>query len=153
MSPFGDSRVWFGVRCLAHLLDKLVRPTVTGSSQGIGRALIEAVLAAGERAVTTLRKSEVLQELEARYPPEQLLVARFDATEKGQIAEAFDATKQRFGRLDFVVNNVRYGLFGEVEGLEIKKQMEVLFWGPADISKQVSLITQQFFHNLPSGGR
>jgi len=58
-------------------------------------------------------------------------------TNKTQVAEAFAATKERFGRLDVVVNNAGYGLFGESEGLpeeETRKQIEVLFWAPVNIS-------------------
>lgn len=79
--------------------------------------------------------------LQATYPPEQLLLVKLDVTDKKQVGEAFAATKERFGRLDIVVNNAGYGLFGEVEGLpeaEARKQFEVMFWAPVDISTRVS---------------
>jgi NAD(P)-dependent dehydrogenase (short-subunit alcohol dehydrogenase family) len=113
---------------------------VTGSSQGIGRALLDALLNANYRAVATLRKPEVLASLQARYPPEQLLVVPLDVTDKAQVTAAFAATKERFGRLDVLVNSAGYGLQGEVEGLpeeEARKVVEVLFWAPVNISTQV----------------
>ena len=41
---------------------------ITGSSRGLGRALAEAALAAGENVVATARNPDQLQELVERYP-------------------------------------------------------------------------------------
>ncbi|GBE81793.1 hypothetical protein BKA93DRAFT_738065 [Sparassis latifolia] len=118
-----DSRIWF----------------ITGSSQGLGRALLEEVLASGERAVATLRKPTVLAPLVEKYASSQLLVVPLDVTDEAQIVAAFEATKKHFGRLDVVVNNAGYGLEGEIEDTpeaEARKQIEVLFWGPVRITKE-----------------
>lgn len=77
------------------------------------------------------------------YTAEQLLIQELDVVDDEQIEAAFAATKEHFGRLDVVVNNAGYGLFGEAEGLplnEARKQVEVLFWGPAKISLKVSRV-------------
>lgn len=124
---------------------------VTGSSQGLGRSLLEAVLAVNERVVATLRKPEVLASLQKQYTPEQLLVIPLDVTNKTQITEAFKATKERFGRLDVLVNNAGYGLAGEVEALpedEMRKQIEVLFWAPLYISLEVRFPSNEPFANM-----
>ena len=113
---------------------------VTGSSSGLGKCFVEAVLASGERVVATLRKPEVLAYLKDKYTPEQLLIQPLDVVNDEQIEAAFAATKVHFGRLDVVVNNAGYGLFGEAEGLpldEARDQIEVLFWGPVKISLKV----------------
>ena len=113
---------------------------VTGTSSGLGKSFVEAVLASGERVVATLRKPEVLAYLKDSYTPEQLLVQQLDVVNDEQIEAAFAATKEHFGRLDVVVNNAGYGLFGEAEGLpldEAREQVEVLFWGPVKISLKV----------------
>ena len=75
--------------------------------------------------------------------PEQLLVVALDVTDQAQIAAAFNATKERFGRLDVVVNNAGYAVLGEVEIMpesEARHLMETLFWGPVHITQQVSFI-------------
>lgn len=61
-----------------------------------------------------------------------------------QVEAAFTATKGHFGRLDVVVNNTCYGLFGEAEGLpldEAREQIEVLFWAPVKISLKVQNVS------------
>ncbi|KAI0072706.1 NAD(P)-binding protein [Panus rudis PR-1116 ss-1] len=118
-----DSRVWL----------------VTGSSQGLGRALVEAILAAGEKVVATARNTASLQPLTSQYPSNQLLVAELDVTNQKHIECAFEATKEHFGRLDVIVNNAGYGLSSEIETApdeEARKQIEVLFWGPVNICKK-----------------
>ena len=116
--------------------------SVTGTSSGLGKSFVEAVLVSGERVVATLRKPEVLANLKERYSPEQLLIQQLDVMNDEQIEAAFAATKDHFGRLDIVVNNAGYGLFGEAEGLplnEARELVEVLFWGPVKISLKVDL--------------
>ncbi|KAF9793296.1 hypothetical protein BJ322DRAFT_1117369 [Thelephora terrestris] len=132
---YGDTRVWF----------------ITGSSSGLGKCFVEAVLAGGERVVATLRKPEALAYLKNKYTPEQLLIQKLDVVDDEQIEAAFAATKEHFGRLDVVVNNAGYGLFGEAEGVpldEARVQVEVLFWGPV----KISLKALKFFReNGPQG--
>ncbi|VDC04882.1 unnamed protein product [Peniophora sp. CBMAI 1063] len=112
---------------------------VTGVSSGLGRALVEAVLAKGERAVATTRSSATVDELAEKYPVSQLLVLRLDITSEAAIASAFNTIKDHFGRLDVVVNNAGYGLKGEMESItdELSRPLfETLFWGPVYITKQ-----------------
>ncbi|TBU41916.1 NAD(P)-binding protein [Dichomitus squalens] len=118
-----NSRVWF----------------ITGSNQGLGRALLEAVLASGERAVATTRRPETLSELSQRYPLSQLLVVPLDVTDEEQIKAAFKATKDQFRRLDVVVNNAGYGIQSEIEGTperDARRIVETLFWGAVHVTKE-----------------
>ncbi|GJF00515.1 NAD(P)-dependent dehydrogenase [Phanerochaete sordida] len=118
-----NSRVWF----------------ITGASQGIGRSLLDAVLAAGDRAVATLRRPEVLAEYKDKYPASQLLIQRLDVTSVEEIDAAFAQVKEHFGRLDVVVNNAGYGLVAEIEGTpedEARRCFETCFWGPFHICQR-----------------
>ncbi|KAH9930883.1 uncharacterized protein B0H18DRAFT_1143444 [Fomitopsis serialis] len=145
MSELASSRVWF----------------ITGTSKGLGRALLEEVLSRGERAVATLREPDVLEPLAERYPSSQLLVFRLDVSSYAEIEDAFRATEVHFGRLDVVVNNAGYAVEGEIEATPenaARAQMEVCFWGPANITKEASQIPQsiRFFRDvnpLGQGGR
>ncbi|EKM52014.1 uncharacterized protein PHACADRAFT_262462 [Phanerochaete carnosa HHB-10118-sp] len=112
---------------------------ITGASQGLGRALLDAVLAANERAVATLRKPEVLAEYKNKYPASQLLILHLDVTSIEQIDTAFAKVKEHFGRLDVVVNNAGYALVAEIENTpedEGRHCFETCFWGPFHICQR-----------------
>src|SRR5712671_379428 len=76
---------------------------ITGSSAGLGRALTEAVLARGERAVVTARTPERVRDLIERYPA-QALVLELDVTRPDQVRSVVREALERFGRIDVLVN-------------------------------------------------
>jgi NAD(P)-dependent dehydrogenase (short-subunit alcohol dehydrogenase family) len=113
---------------------------VTGTSSGLGRHLVEQVLAAGERVVATTRRESNLASLAAAHSSDNLLVIELDILSNNEIKDAFQLIKRHFGRLDVVVNNAGYALKGEVEAVSDElamSQMDVNFWGPARISREV----------------
>jgi len=89
---------------------------ITGSSAGLGRALTEAVLARGERAVVTARTPERVRDLIERYPA-QALVLELDVTRQHQVREAVSEAIDRFGRIDVLVNNAGHLFDSNVFGL------------------------------------
>lgn len=102
---------------------------------------MSAVLAANERVVAAARNTSALADLQSKYSPDQLVVLPLDVTDTTQIAEAFTMIEQKFHRLDVVVNGAGYAVLGEIEGIPeetARKQVEVLFWGPVHITKEVS---------------
>ena len=94
---------------------------ITGSSGGLGRALSEAVLARGERAVVTGRTPERVRDLIVRYPA-QALVLELDVTRQDQVHTVVREAIERFGQIDVLVNidSFSEGLAKEVGTLGIK---------------------------------
>jgi short-subunit dehydrogenase len=94
---------------------------ITGSSGGLGRALSEAVLARGERAVVTGRTPERVRHLIERYPA-QALVLELDVARQDQVRMVVREAIERFGQIDVLVNidSFSEGLAREVEPLGIK---------------------------------
>ncbi len=110
---------------------------ITGCSTGFGRALAEEVLADGHNAAITARQAEQLVDLVERYP-EQVLALPLDVTVRDQIGAAAQATLERFGQVDVVVNNAGYGYRAAVEEAtpeEIEKLFATNFHGPVDVMK------------------
>jgi NAD(P)-dependent dehydrogenase (short-subunit alcohol dehydrogenase family) len=77
---------------------------INESSSGLGRALTEAVLARGERAVVTARAPESLRYFIEHYPA-QALILELDATRPDQVRSAVGQAIERFGRIDVLVNS------------------------------------------------
>jgi NAD(P)-dependent dehydrogenase (short-subunit alcohol dehydrogenase family) len=89
---------------------------ITGTSNGIGRVLTEKLLARGDCVVATVRKADALADLKAQHG-ERLLVVTVDVTDTAILRRAVDESFDRLGRIDVIVSNAGYGLFGAAEEL------------------------------------
>src|ERR1700760_4310086 len=87
---------------------------ITGSSRGLGRALAEAVLAAGHRLIATARNPKQLADLVERYGDSVRAIA-LDVTDERASLAAVQSAVDIFGRLDVVVNNAGYGDLASIE--------------------------------------
>lgn len=104
---------------------------VTGSANGLGRNITEAVLAKGDRIVATARKPEQLAFLVERYG-DQIRVASLDVTDENAAKSAVNTALDAFGQLDVLVNNAGYGdvrPFEETSTEEFKKLVDTCFYG------------------------
>lgn len=77
---------------------------VTGASRGIGRAIAQTLAAEGMKLVLVARSGDALEEL-ARSLPTESLVQAVDLLLPDVPRQVVDATMERFGRLDLLVNN------------------------------------------------
>src|ERR1700757_1254792 len=82
---------------------------VTGAAGGIGRAMVQALLAAGVRVAGVDRDRQPLQTLAAsareQGKADDLLTIQTDLTNDSAIDEITTATRARLGRIDILVNN------------------------------------------------
>lgn len=114
---------------------------VTGTSTGIGRATAVRAAVAGWRVLATMRdttRSDALLE-EARAAGVEVDVARLDVTDAESVASCFDAVRERYGRLDAVVNNAGISNFDptlEMSTTEaLRTALEVNFVGAVSVSR------------------
>ncbi|MBI0331538.1 SDR family oxidoreductase [Burkholderia plantarii] len=110
---------------------------ITGIGSGFGREMAGQLLARGERVAGTLRDAAAVAPLRERYGA-RLWTATLDLTDTHGIArvvaQAFDA----FGRLDVIVNNAGYGLFGVTEGLDdaqVRHQLDTNLVAPIQVTR------------------
>jgi NAD(P)-dependent dehydrogenase (short-subunit alcohol dehydrogenase family) len=116
-----ESKVWF----------------ITGTSKGFGRIWAEAALERGDRVAATARDAGTLEGLVKSYG-EQVLALRLDVTDKAAVDAAVAQAHDRFGRLDVVVNNAGYGLFGTIEEVseeQARQQIETNLFGALWVTK------------------
>ncbi|MEU4363322.1 SDR family NAD(P)-dependent oxidoreductase [Promicromonospora sp. NPDC023987] len=104
---------------------------VTGSSRGLGRNFVEAALSRGDKVAAAARTTASHAELVAAYG-EAVFPLELDVTDKTAVFESVKRAKERFGRLDVIVNNAGWAQVGTVEELaeqDLRDQLETNLFG------------------------
>jgi NAD(P)-dependent dehydrogenase (short-subunit alcohol dehydrogenase family) len=110
---------------------------ITGSSKGFGHIWAEAALARGDRVAATARNTDTVKDLVDAYGDNVLPIA-LDVTDKAAVDAAVYRAHDHFGRLDVVVNNAGFGLFGTVEEVseaQARAQIETNLFGALWVTK------------------
>ena len=89
---------------------------ITGVSSGFGRELTDQLLARGDRVVGTVRDVGKVADLVKRYP-KAFHAETLDVTDVAAIRAVVDRAFSDLGRIDVIVSNAGYGLFGAAEEL------------------------------------
>ena len=115
---------------------------VTGSSSGIGEAAVRALLAQGYRVHAGARrvgKMECLREAGA-------VVHALDVTDETSIGAVVTSIMENEGRLDVLVNNAGFGVYGSIEEVSIeeaRRQFEVNLFGIARLTQLILPIMRE----------
>jgi NAD(P)-dependent dehydrogenase (short-subunit alcohol dehydrogenase family) len=112
---------------------------VTGSASGLGRNIVEAVLASGDRLVATARDPRRLEDLVEKYG-HRIRTAPLDVADEAAAKAAAQVAVDAFGRLDVVVNNAGYGdlaPFEQVSSERFKALVETNFYGVVYMTRAV----------------
>jgi NAD(P)-dependent dehydrogenase (short-subunit alcohol dehydrogenase family) len=124
---------------------------VTGAGSGIGRAVARALLDDGYQVALAGRRAEALTETAAGH--EGALAVPTDVSDEDSVKALFDAVRERWGRLDLLVNNAGIGAAGTVAELAVedwKRTVDVNLTGMFLCAQQaVRLMKDQD----PLGGR
>ena len=127
---------------------------ITGAGSGIGRATALAFLHDGFRVVLAGRHADKLRSVAAEAGAAQSLVVEADVTKPDSVRALFDATREKFGRLDVLFNNAGMNApFLPLEDMPYEKWREVIDTNLTG----AFLCTQQAFRLMkdqsPRGGR
>jgi len=112
---------------------------ITGTSSGLGRSMTEQLLARGDRVAATLRRPERLDDLQARYG-DRLWIAPLDVTDAAMVRAIVERAFAELGRIDVIVSNAGYGLFGAGEELtdeQIRHQLDTNLVGSIQLIRAV----------------
>lgn len=110
---------------------------ITGCSSGIGRATALHFAREGWQVVATMRNPAVAGELSELS---NVLLTALDVTDAASIEAAVELTLSRFGRIDALVNNAGFGLFGPFEPASkeiIARQFNTNVFGLFDVTRAV----------------
>ncbi len=85
---------------------------VTGSSQGLGKAICLLLASEGAKVVVNYRRSgeraeEVVQEIKEKYNTEAISVYA-DVGKESDVVAMFEKIDETFGRIDVLINNAAY---------------------------------------------
>ncbi|GAA1560650.1 oxidoreductase [Actinomadura kijaniata] len=122
-APGPEPKVWF----------------ITGTSTGLGRALAEAVLDAGDRLVATARDETTVADLADRAP-DRVRALRLDVTDPSAVQRAVEEAMAAFGRIDVLVNNAGYAMRGALEEItdrQLRDQFDTNVFGPVNLIRAV----------------
>jgi NAD(P)-dependent dehydrogenase (short-subunit alcohol dehydrogenase family) len=120
---------------LILLLYKIIIPVmnktilITGASAGIGKAAAKLFAANGWNVIATMRSPEKETELTQLA---HVFVTRLDVQDKGSIQQAISEGINKFGKIDVLLNNAGFGVFGAVElatEAQIRQQFDVNLFG------------------------
>ena len=105
---------------------------ITGGTDGIGKALVEAFLERGAKVATCSRTSEKVSELATEFSGRPLLAMVADVSIEEDCKNFIQKTVEEFKGIDILINNAGISmraLFRETELSTLKKLMDINFWG------------------------
>jgi len=112
---------------------------ITGASRGFGKIWAETFLKRGDKVAATARNLDHLNDLVEKYG-DAVLPIKLDVNSREQCFDAVRQTENHFGRIDVLINNAGYGLFGAIEETseqEAREQIETNFFGVLWMSQAV----------------
>ncbi|WP_313156846.1 SDR family NAD(P)-dependent oxidoreductase [Sphingobacterium multivorum] len=112
---------------------------ITGASKGFGKLWAEALLQRGDKVAASARNIAALAELKAAYG-DNLLTVELDVNNREAVFSAVNKIKDHFGRIDVLINNAGFGLFGTTEETseqQARDQMETNFFGSLWVAQAV----------------
>jgi NAD(P)-dependent dehydrogenase (short-subunit alcohol dehydrogenase family) len=121
---------------------------ITGVSSGFGRELTRQLLDRGDSVVGTVRDTSKVADLAERYP-ETFRPEVLDVTDTGAVRDVVDRTFAELGRVDVVVSNAGYGLFGAAEELTDEQVDHIL---ATNLTGSIQLIRAALPHLRGQGG-
>ncbi|MET8763550.1 SDR family NAD(P)-dependent oxidoreductase [Lentzea sp. NPDC004782] len=112
---------------------------ITGAGRGFGKEFARAALGRGDKVAATARKLGDVDDLVEEFG-DAVLPLQLDVTDRAGVFAAAEQAGVHFGRLDVVVNNAGYGLFGAIEEIteqQLRDQLEVNLFGVLHVTQAV----------------
>ena len=121
---------------------------ITGCSSGFGLLTAARLATRGHIVWATVRdlarKAPLVKELAKRNT--QAVIRELDVTKPATIKNVVEEIQKMHGRIDVLINNAGYGIGGFFEDLseeDIRRQMEVNFFGVQNVCREVIPLMRQ----------
>lgn len=110
---------------------------ITGASQGLGRESAKKFAGEGWNVIASMRSPEKEKELNQL---DNVLVVKLDVQNEQDIKDALAAGIAKFGKIDTLINNAGYGVFGPFElatAEQIRTQFDVNVFGVMNLTRAI----------------
>ena len=121
---------------------------ITGVSSGFGRELTSQLLTRGDRVVGTVRDTVKVADLHEQYP-ETFRAEVLDVTDTAAIRTVIERSFAQLGRIDVIISNAGYGLFGAAEELSDAQLEQIV---ATNLVGSIQLIRAVLPHLRAQGG-
>ena len=110
---------------------------ITGASSGLGKTTAKFFAGNDWNIVATMRSPEQEKYL---VNLDDVLVTRLDVQDRDSINTAIEAGIARFGKIDVLINNAGFGLFGVFETIsreKVQEQFDVNVFGVMEVTRAI----------------
>ena len=110
---------------------------ITGASSGLGKTAAKYFAGNGWNVVATMRSPDREKDLASLN---DVLVTRLDVQDRDSISAAIEAGIARFGKIDVLINNAGFGLFGVFETIsreKVQEQFDVNVFGVMEVTRAI----------------
>lgn len=121
---------------------------ITGVSSGFGRQLTEQLLQRGDHVIGTVRDMGKVADLRERYP-KTFHAELLDVTDTTAIHKVVERSFAKLGRIDVLISNAGYGLFGAAEELSDEQVAHIV---TTNLVGPIQLIRAALPHLRAQGG-
>ena len=111
---------------------------ITGGTDGIGKALVDAMIHAGAKVATCARNHDKLYKLQMEYTSVMLHAQVCDVSKEQECQRFIQSTIDTFGGIDILINNAgvsMHALVNDVDVDVIRRVMDVNFYGSVYCTK------------------
>ena len=121
---------------------------ITGVSSGFGYEMTRQLLEKGDKVIGTVRSREKVADFIKNYP-ETFVCEVLDVTDVPAIHKLVDDSFGKHGKIDVVVSNAGYGLFGAAEELSDTEIDHII---ATNLTGSIQLIKSAIPHMRKQGG-
>ncbi|WP_309147173.1 SDR family NAD(P)-dependent oxidoreductase [Terrilactibacillus laevilacticus] len=116
---------------------------ITGATSGIGYEFVKLFSSKGYNLVLVARNQKKLEDIKQSYQDINVTIISKDLSQIGAAKEVYEIVEKASIRIDILINNAGFGLFGEFIELDIQKQSQM-------IQLNIRALTELTHYFLPS---